>query len=144
MLDASRVVGEIMKRRGSVELPASGTSMFPLLRTGDIGRFAAVARQEIKVGKVYLFRTREGALIGHRLRMVYEDGGIAYYVFKGDTSYAADEPVTIDYVIGQLVAVKRRARWHGDTHWRHRLLERLSLHWPLWSKAISKYVSIKS
>lgn len=144
MNEMKRMLEEVIRRRGSVELPSVGFSMYPLLRTGDVSRFRAVSQDRLRVGDVCLFMTRQGMLTGHRLHEVYENDGVTYYVFKGDTCYAVDEPVTLDCIVGQLDAIKRHSRWVRATHWRYRLLKRLSLRWPLWSRAMRRYVSNKS
>ncbi|MFC0216446.1 hypothetical protein ACFFK0_29035 [Paenibacillus chartarius] len=104
---------ELLHRKGWIELPAQGTSMFPLICEGDICRFAACGPGELERGDVVLYSSASGRLVAHRLLRV--ESGRLLLVCKGDTNLGCDEPVAPEQLLGKLVRInKRRLRLLAD------------------------------
>lgn len=104
-----------LQRDGSVEIPSSGFSMFPLIRTGDLCRFVPVRGNALKPGAVVLFADREGRLIGHRLLRIEQDAGEPRYILKGDANLLPDEVVEAGRLLGVLASITRYAG-NGKPH----------------------------
>lgn len=98
-----------LQRDGSVEIPSSGFSMFPLIRTGDLCRFVPVRGNVLKPGAVVLFADREGRLIGHRLLRIEQAAGGPRYILKGDANLLPDEAVEAGRLLGVLASITRYA-----------------------------------
>jgi signal peptidase I len=100
----------VMRRRGWIELPARGTSMYPFIQKGDICRFIVTKAESIKKGDILLFRTSSGNLVAHRFcRMVTRNQQL-HYLCKGDTNLKHDEAISLDQMIGKLTRIERNRR----------------------------------
>ncbi|QJC51144.1 hypothetical protein HGI30_05910 [Paenibacillus albicereus] len=104
----------MIQKRGAMELTSFGMSMYPLIREGDVSRFERVRARDLEVGDVCLFVSGSGILTGHRLVEIRGEGAGRQYVFRGDTSYIADDPVGPEAILGLWTGV-RRARRGGGT-----------------------------
>ena len=143
MLEQSSIVSEWVKIRGSIELTSYGTSMYPLIREGDISLFKLVDSASIRVGKIYLFVTKEGLLVGHRLQALIKTEHGDTYIFKGDTNILPDEAVSINSILGEWVGISRRKRQITDRHWSSKLLTWLTIHMPKWPALMRFYISLR-
>jgi signal peptidase I len=104
---ASYLVKDLIKKQGWMDLPADGTSMYPLIKKGDICRFISHEASKIKKGDVLLFRTLSGNLVAHRLVRIYTHHNQVMYLLKGDTNLGVDEPITETQIMGELAFIKR-------------------------------------
>lgn len=87
------------------EITVTGYSMLPLLGRGlDRVVVRPCASEELKVGRIALFRTDSRRLIVHRI--VRRDGDD--FVMAGDGNYRKTERCTLDQVIGVVDKVIRR------------------------------------
>ncbi|GAB6988082.1 S24/S26 family peptidase [Paenibacillus pini] len=143
MHDQAAAVSGWISRRGSIELPSYGTSMFPLIVEGDISEFMPVDSHNIRVGQVYLFVSNEGLLVGHRLLHVIQEEHENQYIFKGDTNIFPDTAVSLDQILGEWTSVQRKQRRRPRDHWQLRLLSWLALHIHEWPKLMRWYISVK-
>jgi signal peptidase len=111
--EAGRAIGyaELVKarleREGMVDIPSSGISMFPVIRSGDLCRFVPLGGKMPKPGDILLFADREGRLIGHRLLRVEHGPSGTRYILKGDTNRLPDEAVEADRILGVLASITR-------------------------------------
>lgn len=71
-------------------------SMWPILNQGDLVLIEGVAKEDIKVGDVIVWKNPQGFTI-HRVVRLGEDT----LVTKGDANFTEDEPVRYDDVIGR-------------------------------------------
>ncbi|MCM3749139.1 hypothetical protein M3223_17415 [Paenibacillus pasadenensis] len=101
------VIAALLKKRGVMELTSFGMSMYPLIREGDISRFVRVNAESLAVGDICLFVSGSVVLTGHRLVEIQGGDGDRQYVFCGDTSYAPDDPVGPESILGLWTGVKR-------------------------------------
>ncbi|SDS28671.1 signal peptidase I [Paenibacillaceae bacterium GAS479] len=102
------MVAALLDKRGSMELTSFGMSMYPLIQEGDVSRFVRVRAQDLEVGDICLFVSSSGILTGHRLVEIRDEESRRQYVFRGDTSYIADEPVAGEAILGLWTGVKRK------------------------------------
>jgi len=109
-------------------------SMYPFLQKGDFFVVKKVISQdEIDLGDCLLYASASNSKpVCHRLVKIKD--GIFY--LKGDSSIALDEPITLNKILGKVVAIKKHQQiFFLNGFWqktRGRLtanLSLLSLHW---------------
>jgi signal peptidase len=106
-LNASYLIKEIMRKQGWIDLPAEGTSMYPLIKKGNICRFVSCEAMKLKKGEIILFQTSSGSLVAHRfLSTEWKDKQVKY-LLKGDTNFGFDEAINYDQIIGKLTSIKK-------------------------------------
>jgi signal peptidase len=111
---AVSLAAEALDSSGQLRLRATGTSMLPALRPGDMLQFHSYRIESAAVGDIVLFR-RADSLVIHRV-IARSDTGL---VTQGDALAAPDPPVSNADVLGTLVSVTRRGRrmsWNPSTH----------------------------
>jgi len=91
------LAAEMLRQGRTVELPATGTSMRPLIPPGGVVRVEPARAGDVAPGDIVLVEAG-GSLVCHRL--VYVAGGRA--VTRGDNSVACDPPVPVDAIIGRV------------------------------------------
>jgi signal peptidase I len=87
-----------------VRIHTIGTSMFPLIRTGD--KATVSPEKNLKVGDIIVFK-RGDYMVCHRLVKVFEMDGIRYYQTRGDSHFNLDDPMTADQILGKVVRIER-------------------------------------
>lgn len=75
-------------------------SMWPALKTGDLILIRAVAKHDIHVGDIVVWKNGPGFVI-HRVKKLNEDS----LVTKGDANFEDDPPVGYDTVVGKTVSL---------------------------------------
>lgn len=101
------LIKEVIRKHGWVELPAEGTSMYPLIKQGNICRFVPCEAMKLKKGEIILFHTLSGSLVAHRLLSVESINEQVTYLLKGDTNFGLDEPVGQEQLIGKLTSINK-------------------------------------
>ena len=76
-------------------------SMWPVLKQGDLIFIKQVAKEEIAVGDVIIYKNPKGFTI-HRVVKLNEDSLIT----KGDANNVKDSPIGYDEIVGRLVTFK--------------------------------------
>lgn len=102
-----QLLTRIMKRDGSVVMPAKGSSMYPIIREGNLCRFRPVETQRLAIGDIILFSSDSGQLIAHRLLSVRRSEDQLLYICKGDTNLGCDAPIRREQMIGVLFSIKK-------------------------------------
>ncbi|MFB5189243.1 signal peptidase I [Alicyclobacillus fastidiosus] len=97
-----------IRQQGWIEIPSSGTSMYPLITEGNLCRFHPAIPGQIKEGDIILFSTAQGRLLGHRVFKMSRQNGQFEYLCKGDTNRFPDDPVTETQIVGRLFIVRKR------------------------------------
>jgi signal peptidase I len=115
------IVIAVLESGNSVELPATGYSMFPTLKPGDRVVVKPVMKGEVPtVGSVVVCLrndlTVEGQndiLVMHRLIEIKDrDSGNPQLITRGDSGSVADKPWPLKQLLGVVVSCKRRGREH--------------------------------
>ena len=115
----------------AVEVRVTGSSMSPMLRSGDVVTLAP-ARRPLRTGDVAAFLRQGRQLVVHRL--VGRRGELLEP--RGDAAPAADEPVAPAHILGRVERITRAGRrirfglgperrmlaWLSRHGWLHRLL----------------------
>jgi signal peptidase I len=103
-----RLISEFLNEGFTVRIIASGTSMYPAIRPGDIIDIVPVGGTGdlIKPGEVIALN-RDDDMVVHRFIGYFERGGRRWVFTRGDSVLRADEPVPAEAVAGRVVAVTR-------------------------------------
>ena len=131
---SSTLIKEVMDKKGWMDLPAEGMSMYPLINEGNRCRFVTLKDATIEKGDIILFQNSSGQLVAHRFLCIEFCGNQVKYLFKGDTNLGCDELVSEEQMIGKLVKIRKEN-------------VTLSLSHPLakvWSKLILQFRFISS
>lgn len=102
------VIRRLVAQNGEIDIPSSGTSMFPLIKEGYICRFVALHNQMPKKGDILLAESVAGNLVGHRLMKFRHEDGELLIICKGDSNIRHDPPVPLDRIIGRLTVIRKR------------------------------------
>lgn len=139
----SVVIRNRINRYGHIDLFASGVSMFPYIRDGDICRFERILPADIRIGEVVLFFGRDSRLVGHRFLKTVSEDGETLLQFKGDTNRMPDSPVDSRQILGRLIWVKRQEQSFNENGIRRRLWTWMVIHIPLVSRGCRRLVTFQ-
>lgn len=136
-------IKKAIQRNGWIELPADGTSMFPLIKRGSICRFALCEASALKKGDIVLFQAAGDQLVAHRFLEIKKNGRHMRYLFKGDTNLGMDAPVTDDRIIGKLIFIRKGNRTMHTTGLIFLLWCRIVLAFPIVSSLLRSFLNKK-
>jgi hypothetical protein len=108
---AIEITLDLLKQGHSVEIPASGYSMFPVFWPGDRVVVAPIKEIDfIAPGNVIVVQ-RENDFVMHRLIEVREEkSGVLMYMLQGDCMKSPDPPVAADMLVGIAASYFRNNR----------------------------------
>lgn len=102
------IIMDILKTGNSVELPASGDSMFPTLRSGDIITVKPFFKGELPMKGNVVVYNENGILVMHRLTEIISDiNGMLQYITRGDSRMEPDKPWPHQQLLGKAIGFKR-------------------------------------
>jgi signal peptidase I len=96
-----------------IALAVEGSSMFPVLVSGDKVLAKRCSLEDLKVEDIVVRTDQSGNHMAHRIISIDASSTPAQITTKGDVYYAADAPVGIDRIVGKVVAVQRQ----GEPRW---------------------------
>ena len=120
MLELSRgfrADGKRMVYRGQPH----GTSMWPVIRSGDGMVVEQTPEEGIGLRDVLVFSTGGEKLVAHRLIRTEEVEGRRRYILRGDFRWAPDKAVDYEAVVGKVVAIERGGKTISTEGFLHRL-----------------------
>ena len=97
-----RLSADLLCNGFSVRVTAHGSSMFPLIRTGD--RITISPEPHPKIGDVVVVR-RNGAILCHRLVKMFEKDGVTHYQTRGDSVRSPDDPILSNELLGKVIRI---------------------------------------
>lgn len=97
-------IDTIIKKGVNLSIPVKGSSMFPVLRTGD--SVIVTYSDNFKKGDIILFRKDE-KIVCHRVRKIMNREGKFFYVTGGDSLFREDGHVSAEDIIGKVLYIKR-------------------------------------
>ncbi len=86
-------------------------SMRPSLDVGDLTIVKSVSLSNIHIGDVIQYYTQDGLTIIHRVTNMGREGGLQYFITKGDANNLADAPVYSMQVRGKVVLSIPKVGW---------------------------------
>jgi len=98
---------EIIRQGRSVQIFASGYSMFPFLRKGDLLTVEPVPMETIKRGDIVVFEMEE-KWIAHRVIKIRNSTKALEFLLRGDTCMAFDPVVDKENFIGSVQVFTRK------------------------------------
>lgn len=137
-------IQKMLDKKGWIDLPAHGSSMFPFIQEGDICRFVISEPLNIKKGDIILFQTSKGQIIAHRLYKVTCVDNLLKYQFKGDTNFGLDKPINSNQIMGKLYSVQKNRLTFRAANIPSYAWGRLILSFPLLSSWLRTYLNRKS
>lgn len=130
-----------IEKSGSIELPAEGISMLPLIREGDICRFVPCRMEDLQLGDICLYQASTGQVIAHRFVRMETEKELPY-IFKGDSNLGEDAPIAYTQVIGRLTHIRRGSRTADAAKPLFRAWGRLLLRYPSTSRLLRRYADL--
>ena len=95
-------IKETLESGGTVELPITGTSMFPLLKAGRDTVIIKMA-DEYSVGDIIFYRRDDGHFVLHRIVGIDENG----FILCGDNQTDLEKRITDKNVIAKVSEIHR-------------------------------------
>jgi signal peptidase len=129
---------------GSIAISAQGSSMFPLIREGNICRFLPVVENSFSKGDIILFRSDSGQLIAHRYLSVIHLVDECLYVCKGDTNVGYDKPIRIEQMLGVLYSIRKGRKDILVSDLSVSFWTKAIVTLPLLSRWLNRYISRKN
>jgi hypothetical protein len=102
LIVGAELVSEVLGRFGRVRFRASGTSMLPALRPGDVLDVEACPIDQFRVGDIVVCLSSVG-LVAHRLRSSHEQIAVT----RGDANWQSDTPMPMTRLLGRVTRVTR-------------------------------------
>lgn len=98
-------IKETLNSGGTVELPITGTSMFPLLKAG---RDTVIIKAEDKysVRDIIFYRRNDGHFVLHRIVGTEKDG----YILCGDNQTDIEKGITYKNIIAKVIEIRRNGK----------------------------------
>ena len=90
----------------TIKVKAEGTSMYPSIKSGSIILIEPLKQGYDPVAGEIIAWKRDSGIVVHRLVSSYITKHQKYYVTRGDTSIAEDEPVILEQIAGKVVRVE--------------------------------------
>jgi signal peptidase I len=125
------IVISVLESGNSVELPATGYSMFPALRPGNRVIIKPLPEGDLpELGSVVVYRDNN-ILVMHRLvEIITADKRNPLFITRGDSMMAPDKPFPLQKLLGVAVRYKGVRKEHSlKTHvpraWRYEYNRRL-------------------
>lgn len=109
--ELQRLGSELLSEGLSVRMNASGYSMFPALRPGDVIDIVPVGGTgaSLVTGEIVALK-RDNDFVVHRFLGYFEREGRRWLFTRGDSTLRADEPFAEEALAGRVVAVTRGTR----------------------------------
>lgn len=96
------VIKETLQSGGTVELPITGTSMFPLLKAG---RDTVIIKTDnaYSIGDIIFYRRDDGHFVLHRIVGTDENG----YILCGDNQTMLEKNIENRHIIAKVTQIRR-------------------------------------
>lgn len=141
---STELIKRTLHKNGWIDLPATGDSMFPLIKKEELCRFIPCNPHTLGKGDIVLFWTGDGRLVAHRFYYIKMVEGEPYFLFKGDTNLGFDEPISEGQIIGKLEFIQKNERIVKVAELQPYLWGKLILTFPILSRLLRTYLNRKS
>jgi signal peptidase I len=110
---AREIITAVLEKGNSVELTASGYSMFPTFRPGDRITIKPLNGTNIpEPGSVIVYEDNSVFVMHRLVKMVKIDTGIQTFITRGDSTPKHDKPWFQQQLIGIAISFKRNNKVH--------------------------------
>lgn len=93
--------------KSTFRIKAEGTSMLPLLYTGDLVEYRKISFKEIRLNDIVL-TYKAGVFMTHRA--TYKTN--SYIITRGDNNRGSDGKIYPNHILGKVSRFKRNGTWH--------------------------------
>ena len=107
--ETNEIRASLLKAGHSVELKLGGNSMFPYLRSGDIGTLTRIEPGSLQLGQVIVFQDND-RWVAHRLAAINHQGKELQFVTQGDSCIRSDRPFSEVEYLGVIQVISRRGK----------------------------------
>ena len=90
----------------TIRVKAEGISMYPSIKSGSVIFIEPFKQGAVPVPGEIIAWKRDSGIVVHRLVSTYKSKMQKYYVTRGDSSLAEDEPVLFEQIAGKVVRVE--------------------------------------
>lgn len=97
----------LLENNHQLSFSMRGNSMYPMLKSGDVGIVKKCSIADIQIGDIIVFK-QNGKLVAHRLVKIIVNNGTHLLVTKGDKNMHPDKPFTVEAFIGKVCSFQRR------------------------------------
>lgn len=106
---------DILEKGISLHVKVTGRSMSPYLKGGETLTIRKVQAESLKRGDLVFFKDQSGLPVLHRIVRIQRKEGETYiFQTKGDGSYAFDDPVSKDAIIGKVCKIESKTLSNGS------------------------------
>lgn len=106
---APALIAAILERYGQLRLRACGSSMFPVIRSGDVLSIQHCTAEAVQQGDVVLVRNGDG-IVAHRLIEKQLHDGESFLLTRGDSLWDSDAVQPASMLLGRVAAITRNGR----------------------------------
>lgn len=99
---------DILNSGLSLRVKATGRSMSPFLRGGEILTIQKVPSCSLRTGDLIFFKTHDGLPLIHRIVGKRLNSNILIFRTKGDALLCMDEPVSEHNIIGKVCVIEKK------------------------------------
>ena len=122
------MTAELLSRGSSVRFQATGHSMYPAIKDGEMIKVEPVEPSQIKKGDIVLYRMKKGVIAHRVVHIERRNGGTPFFVLRGDTLETCDGIVEPRQVIGRVISVERNGHDHQLNSTRAKLLHNFRIY----------------
>jgi len=101
---------DLLRAGNSVRIMASGYSMYPSIKPGDIILIDPLPYQGSLITGDIIAWQRDSDFVVHRLVHITDSDNHRYYLTRGDSSLSSDEPVSAGQLTGIVTTIERDGR----------------------------------
>jgi hypothetical protein len=106
-LGLGELASGLLKDGKQVRFRASGISMGPAVKNGDVLTIRPVSGDSLTCGDIVLCQCTDSRLVAHRIIDTRRSGDVREFLVKGDRTWSVDGWVTEAQVLGQVVELWR-------------------------------------
>jgi len=100
---------DLLNDHHSVMFRMQGNSMYPNLRDRDLGVVQKCSPEDLQIGDIVVFRTRDN-FVAHRLVNILQKDGKTFFIARGDKNVLPDPPFTVERLSGKITSFKRKEK----------------------------------
>lgn len=120
--DVIQIIKEKLEGGGTVTFTPHGTSMFPMLRSGEDVVVLKKSEGRLKHLDVALYQRNNGDFVLHRVIGFDKNGG---YIFCGDNQFGKERGITDADIIGVVTAFYRKGKHYTNDSLTYRIYKTL-------------------
>ncbi len=116
----SSITEELLRQGNTVRFRASGVSMKPFIRDGDLLTVMPARTDSLRTGDVIFYNSSSNDITAHRVVAICNLEGERVFLVRGDATGGPFENITAEQILGRVAGIHRGNRWipTGAPHYR--------------------------